>query len=175
VTENHTTFIEQAHPNAATNRPATTVAAASTDWFGLACQLLAPGARNYSTTAIAITWDAYDRLEAAGWTPRYNGQVRESMRRDLSDGEAVVFPPQTERPPMRLCLHCDGHGTSIVEDEDGNPHRLKCVWCDGTGGVPRPFSPLPGGGVLEELGLTAADFGVRPLKPGEVDLMDPGF
>ena len=139
--------------------------AAATDWFGLACSLLAPGTRARQVFAHAISWDAYDRLEANGFTPVFlkdEDGLHESMRRDLPDGEAVVFPPHTDRPVDRVCLHCDGRAWLTAQDEDGEWHKVGCEWCDRRGRVPRPHAPLP-------FGLSLEDFFQGGPVPGPLD------
>lgn len=143
-------------------------AAQTTDWFSMACNILAPGTRHHNTNTVAIDWDAFDRLAGHGWEYQawtvdpvtskqvpdgMPGKLHEQRSRRLPDGSTVTcFPPSSgERPSLMLCPACAGRGWTLVTDhENGDPHQLDCEQCDQTGKVPRPFSPLPDGMVIED-------------------------
>lgn len=131
---------------------------AQADWFSMACKILAPGTTHYSTTAVALTWDDFDRLEAHGWEYRawvvdpatdkrveegMPGRLHEQRDRKLSDGSTASCypPPLVERPALMLCPTCMGRGWTLVTDhENGDAAQMDCEACDQSGRVSRPFS-----------------------------------
>lgn len=151
---------------------------AKTDWFSMACELLAPSTRHHATSMVALDWDAFDRLDGHGWEYQAwtvdpstqkkvpdgtTGELHEQRSRKLLDGSTVTcFPPSSgDRPALMLCPNCDGHGQRDETDENGEPVQLQCRDCHGNGTMPRPFAPLPDGMVMEDF------IGPEPAEPQE--------
>ena len=145
------------HDNQTADREPAPVPVAQRDWFSIACGLLAPGTKHYSTTTVALDWDSFDKLEVHGWEyqcwwvdpkqervapGRPDARLHEQRSRTLADGSTVTCQPPTliERPDTMVCIGCLGRGWRLLTDEDGDPRQDDCRECDGSGRVPRPLS-----------------------------------